>query len=104
MTLGASPTPCNKTKTVFAYAVHALSPADTTALQLHMASCAACQAEFERLRRLVSQFVSWPADVLRPADSLQARLARRIAEETGQPVVVPPPSAWSEPEWDQVAD
>ena len=34
--------------------------------------------------------------------SLQARLARRIAEETGKPPILPTPH-WSEPAWEPVA-
>ena len=52
---------------------------------------------------MVDRFVSWPTDVLRPTTSLQARLALRIAEETGKPPVLPPARQWSEPEWEQVA-
>jgi hypothetical protein len=36
--------------------------------------------EVENLRPVVNRFASWPADVLRPTLSLQARLALRIAE------------------------
>ena len=43
------------------------------------------------------------ADVLRPAASLQAHLARRIAEQTGKPLVLLEAPLWSEPEWEQVA-
>jgi anti-sigma factor ChrR (cupin superfamily) len=43
------------------------------------------------------------ADVLRPAASLQARLAQRVAEQTGKPPVLPQARLWSEPEWEQVA-
>jgi len=57
----------------------------------------------ESLRPVVNRFVSWPTDVLRPATSLQARLALRIAEETGTPPVLPSAPRWSEPEWEQVA-
>jgi anti-sigma factor ChrR (cupin superfamily) len=52
---------------------------------------------------VVDRFVSWPTDVLRPTTSLQARLALRIAEETGTQPVPPPLPQWSEPEWEQVA-
>jgi anti-sigma factor ChrR (cupin superfamily) len=56
---------------------------------------------------VVDRFVSWPTDVLRPTTSLQARLALRLAAETGkQPVLPPAPrgqQTWSEPEWEQVA-
>jgi anti-sigma factor ChrR (cupin superfamily) len=41
--------------------------------------------------------------VLRPTTSLQARLARRIAEETGKQPVLPAGRQWSEPDWDEVA-
>lgn len=46
-----------------------------------------------------------PGDVLHPPASLQARLALRIARETGtEPLAVPPLAAgWSEPAWEQVA-
>ena len=55
------------------------------AIQAHIASCPDCQRELESLRPVIHRFVSWPTDVLRPATSLQARLALRIAEETGKP-------------------
>jgi anti-sigma factor ChrR (cupin superfamily) len=55
------------------------------------------------LRPIVQSFVFWPTDVLRPAASLQARLARRIAEDTGAEPVLPVTRQWSEPEWDEVA-
>jgi anti-sigma factor ChrR (cupin superfamily) len=41
-------------------------------------------------------------DISRPDASLQARLARRIAEETGGDPVEPAPT-WKEPPWVQVA-
>jgi anti-sigma factor ChrR (cupin superfamily) len=73
------------------------------AIQAHIASCRDCQRELESLRAVVNGFVSWPTDVLRPPTSLQARLAIRIAEETGKQPVLPPEPEWSEPEWEQVA-
>jgi anti-sigma factor ChrR (cupin superfamily) len=45
----------------------------------------------------------WPTDVLRPAASLQMRLARRIAEDTGGEPVLPAARQWREPEWEAVA-
>jgi anti-sigma factor ChrR (cupin superfamily) len=42
-------------------------------------------------------------DVLSPAGSLQERLARRIAAETGTDPVLPPARQWQEPEWKEVA-
>ena len=52
---------------------------------------------------MVDRSVAWPTEVLRPITSLQARLALRIAEETGKQPVLPPARHWSEPEWEQVA-
>ena len=40
---------------------------------------------------------------LRPAPSLQARLAQRIATETGGKPVLPSARQWVEPEWEDVA-
>src|SRR5688572_28828767 len=42
-------------------------------------------------------------DILKPAASLQERLARRIAAETGVEPVLPATPQWSEPEWEEVA-
>jgi ChrR Cupin-like domain len=57
----------------------------------------------DSLRPVVDRFVCWPTDVLRPAASLQGRLALRIAEETGEQPMLPPVRQWSEPEWEKVA-
>jgi anti-sigma factor ChrR (cupin superfamily) len=59
--------------------------------------------ELEALMPLVEAFAAWPTDVLRPSPSLQARLARRLAEESGAEPVMPAPSRWSEPEWEEVS-
>jgi anti-sigma factor ChrR (cupin superfamily) len=80
-----------------------LAPSEVAAAEAHIASCPDCQRELESLRPVVDRFVSWPTDVLRPTASLQARLALRIAGETGKPPVLPPARRWSEPEWEQVA-
>jgi anti-sigma factor ChrR (cupin superfamily) len=80
------------------------APSELAAAEAHIASCPDCQRELESLRPVIDRFVSWPTDVLRPTTSLQARLARRIAEDTGKPPELPPPARrWSEPEWEQVA-
>jgi anti-sigma factor ChrR (cupin superfamily) len=69
----------------------------------HVASCAACQGELASLRPVLDQLVAWPTDILRPTASLQTRLARRIAEETGGRPIAPPAPQWAEPEWEQIA-
>jgi anti-sigma factor ChrR (cupin superfamily) len=96
-------TPCEHSEVTCAYAAQALTLSEASVAEAHIASCSDCQREVESLRPVLNQFVSWPTDVLRPTTSLQARLALRIAEETGQPPVLPLARQWSEPEWEQVA-
>jgi anti-sigma factor ChrR (cupin superfamily) len=47
--------------------------------------------------------LAWPVDILEPGASLQERLARRIASETGGNAAVPPATGYREPEWDEVS-
>lgn len=94
---------CAQSDQVFAHAIHALPLADAASIEAHMASCERCRDEFLTLRRTTEKFVSWPTDVLRPSTPLRERLARRIAQDTGSDVFIPPPSGWSEPAWRTVA-
>jgi anti-sigma factor ChrR (cupin superfamily) len=86
-----------------AYLLQALPVGEVASAEAHIAGCPDCRRELESLRPLVDRFVSWPADVLRPTAPLQARLALRIAEESGQEPVLPPARQWLEPDWEQVA-
>jgi anti-sigma factor ChrR (cupin superfamily) len=95
--------PCAQSEITCAYAAQAVAPSEVAAAEAHIAGCPDCRRELESLRPVVDRFVAWPTDVLCPAASLQARLARRIAEETGNAPVPPPAQHWSEPEWEQVA-
>jgi anti-sigma factor RsiW len=94
---------CLQSEVTCAYALQALPASEIAAAEAHIDSCPDCRRELEALRPLVDRFVSWPTDVLRPSTSMQARLALRIAEETGRQPVPPPPRQWLEPEWEQVA-
>lgn len=94
---------CRQAELVAAYAVQALSPGAVPEVEAHIASCPHCRRELETLRPVVDAFASWPTDVLRPAASLQERLARRIAAETGGKPISPPQPQWREPEWEEVA-
>lgn len=94
---------CDQAELVCAYAVQALPSGAVSAVEAHLSSCAQCRREVETLRPLIDSFVAWPTDVLRPAESLRRRLARRIAAETGREPVVPAARQWSEPEWEEVA-
>ena len=98
---------CEHSEATCAYAAQALAASEVAAAEAHIAACPDCRRELESLRPVVDRFVAWPTDVLRPTTSLQARLALRIAEETGKEPVLPPArqgeQAWSEPAWEQVA-
>ena len=94
---------CDQAELVCAYAMHTLPSGDVAAVEAHLSSCAQCRRELETLRPIIESFASWPTDVLRPAASLQGRLARRIAAETGGEPVLPAARQWSEPEWEEVA-
>ena len=94
---------CEHSEVTCAYAVQALPASEVAAAEAHVAACPDCRRELESLRPVVDRFVAWPADVLNPTVSLQARLAQRIARETGKAPVPQPERRWSEPEWEQVA-
>jgi len=92
---------CEHSETTCAYAAQALAASEIAAAEAHIAACPDCRRELESLRPLLDKFVAWPTGVLRPPPSLQARLAARIAEETGEEPT--PPPQWSEPAWQEVA-
>src|SRR6185295_8103984 len=52
---------------------------------------------------ILQSFAGWPADVLRPAESLWGRLAERIAGEAGTAPFVPPPQARAKTDWEEAA-
>jgi anti-sigma factor ChrR (cupin superfamily) len=93
---------CEQSEATYAYALQALPPDEVAAAETHIASCPDCRRDLRNLRPMVDRFVAWPTDLLRPPTSLQARLAQRIAQETGK-MVPPPARRWSEPEWEGVA-
>ena len=103
MSSGLDRNRCDQAEQVCAYAMQALPSNDVPAVESHLSSCAQCRRELEAMRPIIESFVSWPTDVLRPAASLQARLAHRIAAETGGELMLPPARQWSEPEWEHVA-
>ena len=99
----STPEYCDKAEETCAYALQVLPAGEIAAAEAHIAACPDCRRDLAALRPVVDGFVAWPTDVLRPATSLQERLALRIAEETGKSPVPPPTRQWSEPEWEQVA-
>ena len=84
---------------VFLFALQALSPSEMASVETHILSCDVCRQEIETLRPIVRSFVGWSTDVLRPAESLWARLAKRIANEAATRSFVPPMEPPDKPEW-----
>jgi anti-sigma factor ChrR (cupin superfamily) len=103
MTPGPNAIACNESAQVCTYALDALPPDEATTVEAHIESCPACRQELKALQSVVDRFAAWPTDVLRPPATMQQRLSRRIAAETGGEPVPPPARQWSEPEWDEVA-
>ena len=88
---------------VFLFALQALSPREIASVEAQVLSCEDCQHEIETLRPIVRSFVAWPTDVLRPAESLWDRLAKRIAGEAATQPFVPPVQSPDKPKWEEAA-
>src|SRR5689334_22174801 len=94
---------CKQIELTCAFVAQALSANEADDAERHIASCQECQREVDRLRPIVECFLVWPTDVLAPTTSLQQRLARRLADETGKPLLLPSARHWVEPDWEPVA-
>lgn len=94
---------CGQTELVFLYALRALPAGESRLLEEHLTSCLQCRQELESLRPVVDSFTAWPADILRPADSMWSRLQERIGEVDTEQSALPEVPAWREPEWEDVA-
>jgi len=88
---------------VFLYALHALPTDEMAVVRAQISRCKECQQEMETLAPVVQSFAGWPADVLRPSESLWERLAQRLATDTGAPPSVRPLERSSKPEWEEAA-
>ena len=88
---------------LFLYVLQALPLSEVPVALAQISACAECRQQMETLRPIMDAFVAWPTDVVRPSAPLWDRLVRRIAVETGQEPVVPPPQRWLEPEWEEAA-
>src|SRR5260370_41446324 len=88
---------------VFLFVLQALPPREMASVEAQISSCEDCQQEIETLRPIVKSFVGWSTDVLRPAESLWDRLAKRIASEAATQPFGPPLEALAKPEWEEAA-
>jgi quercetin dioxygenase-like cupin family protein len=88
---------------VVLFALQALPPREIASVEAQISSCENCRQEFETLRPIVRSFVGWSTDVLRPAESLWGRLAKRIASETATRPFVSPLKTAVKPEWEEAA-
>ncbi|HEY6183476.1 MAG TPA: cupin domain-containing protein [Terriglobales bacterium] len=88
---------------VFLFVLQALPPHELASVEAQISSCEDCRREIEALRPVVRSFIGWSTDVLRPAESLWPRLAKRIADEAGMKPFVPPLEAPAKPEWEEAA-
>ena len=88
---------------LFLYALDALPSPEMATVESWISSCPDCQKELETLRPVVNSFVAWSTDVLRPTESLWARLADRIAREAGTPPFIPPAQRAAKPAWEEAA-
>jgi hypothetical protein len=88
---------------VFLFALQALPAREMATAEARISSCEDCRQEMEALRPIVRSFVGWSTDVLRPAESLWNRLAKRIASEGTTQSFVPPSNGPDKPEWEEAA-
>ena len=88
---------------LFQFALQSLSPHEMASVEVQILSCEDCRQELETLRPIVRSFIGWSTDVLRPAEPLWGRLAKRIATEDGTQAFVPPLEASAKPEWEEAA-
>src|SRR4029077_100931 len=88
---------------VVLFALQALPAREISTVEAQISACEECRQEIETLWPVVRSFVGWSTDVLRPAESLWGRLAKRIASEADTPPFVPPLEAPTKPDWEQAA-
>ena len=93
---------CEQESLIYSVVLGASTPGQAAEVEAHVATCDACARLMESLRPIVSSLADWPADVLRPSDSLWDRLSRRIAPDAAIGATAPA-ARWSEPDWEEVA-
>ena len=87
---------------VVMYVMGTLPASEIPAVQRTISECVDCRRELESYRPVIDTFASWPTDILRPSQSLWARVAQRLPELVGNPTFSEP-QRWVEPDWKEVA-
>jgi anti-sigma factor ChrR (cupin superfamily) len=88
---------------VFMYALHALPPDETAAVEQRIVACAECRHELETLRPIVDSLPLSPVDMLGPSTSVWDRLAMRVAGKASETPPVGSQERWTEPDWQEAA-
>ena len=88
---------------LFLHALQALPADEMDTVERQISSCTDCQKELETLRPIVSTFVGWSTNVLRPPESLRGRLAQRLATELGTEPFKELRDGPRKPQWEQAA-
>jgi hypothetical protein len=88
---------------LYLYAACALSKADMSAVEAHIAGCQECRRELEALRPIIDSFVNSQTDILSPSPSLWDRLVGQIATHEKTKSVPSARNLWSDPDWEVVA-
>jgi len=88
---------------LFLHALQALPADEMDTVERQISSCTDCQKEIQTLRPIVSTFVGWSTNVLRPPESLWGRLAQRLATELGTEPFKELRDGPRKPQWEQAA-
>jgi anti-sigma factor ChrR (cupin superfamily) len=103
MTAASDQDRCDQLELVSAYVLQALPPAETSAMDAHIAVCELCRQELQTLQPLVGSFAAWPIDVLRPSAPIWDRLLERIDSKTSNNAQPTARRDWQEPDWEEAA-
>jgi len=102
--LSSNPSACIFEEQVYGFVIGALPAVEAAHFASHLAVCKSCRGGVEALRPVMTSFVDWPSDVLRPSASLWDRLSARI-ERAADDAPAPIPRALNSKrlEWKEVA-
>lgn len=103
MTAASDRDRCDQMELVSAYILHALPLSEAAIMEAHIAVCAQCRRELQKLRPIIESFSAWPIEVLGPSTSIWDRLLERIASDIPTKPQPATRQEWLEPDWEDVA-